>query len=265
MDYRKGKQAQEIIELQNEDGTWGNEFHSFAVPNNKKPLTTEQALRRLKILGFTIDDEPIKKAVDCMTSCLRGERKIDNYCEKGIDWDEYSRLMLATWVKIFDVNNIYALEVAKRYADMNEKLVLSGDYICDTYKANFYDVNIVKGLLKPEVESKWIDHIISYDKGIYYIYGKCLKELPKEFSSLEASRYIAAIEILADFETAKEKLSFVVEWLKEKRDEKGQWDFGAKAKDNIYLPLSDSWRSAEIRKADCTSRVKTLIEKLGKC
>ena len=41
--------AQQILSLQNEDGTWGYEFYSLAVPNNKKPRTTEQALRRLKM------------------------------------------------------------------------------------------------------------------------------------------------------------------------------------------------------------------------
>ena len=79
MDYKHGKIAESILALQNEDGTWGNMFHSLAVPNNKTPLTTEQALRRLKGLGFTLEDEPIRKAVDCMVSCLRGERRIDDY------------------------------------------------------------------------------------------------------------------------------------------------------------------------------------------
>ena len=63
MNYKNGKIAQEIVLLQKEDGTWGNEFHSLAIPSNKAPLTTEQALRRLKYLGFTIEDEPIRKAV----------------------------------------------------------------------------------------------------------------------------------------------------------------------------------------------------------
>ena len=47
---------------------------------------------------------------------------------------------------------------------------------------------------------------------------------------------------------AKEKLDFVVKWLKSNQDENGQWDLGVKANDNIYFPLSDSWRKAEIRK-----------------
>ncbi len=73
--YKNGKWAAEIISLQNADGTWGDMFHSLCPPNKRYSLTTEQALRRLKILGFTIKDTSIRKAVDCMTSCLRGNEK----------------------------------------------------------------------------------------------------------------------------------------------------------------------------------------------
>lgn len=114
MNYKDGKNAQQIIALQKEDGTWGKEFHSLAIPTNKAPLTTEQALRRLKYLGFTIEDEPIRKAVDCMVSCLRGERKIDDYWETGRDWDLFTKLMLSTWVRIFEPDNAVALEIALR-------------------------------------------------------------------------------------------------------------------------------------------------------
>ncbi|MDO5397714.1 MAG: hypothetical protein Q4G33_07270 [bacterium] len=62
-DYKNGKRAEKIISLQNSDGTWGNMFHSLCPPNKRYPLTTEQALRRLKILGFTIKDAPIRKAL----------------------------------------------------------------------------------------------------------------------------------------------------------------------------------------------------------
>jgi hypothetical protein len=64
MKHKEGKLASKIIELQNDDGTWGLAFHSLSRPNKKYPLTTEQALRRLKGLGFTINDTPIRKAVD---------------------------------------------------------------------------------------------------------------------------------------------------------------------------------------------------------
>lgn len=281
MTYKNSKIAQQIIELQKEDGTWGKEFHSMATPNAKQPLTTEQALRRLKILGFTMEDDPIRKAVECMTSCLRGERKIDNYWEKTMDWDLFTKLMLSTWVKLFEPDNAIALEFARQWANIIEKAFEGGTYDDKAFQeayqqefyqrvkgprvidfANFYQVNLVQGLLSEETERCMLDYIISHEKGIYYIYGKPLNVLPENFASLETSRYLAAIEILAEYPMAKERLRFVAEWLEENSDENGQWDLGAKAKDNLYFPLSDSWRSAEIRKADCTNRIAKLLQKL---
>ena len=116
--------------------------------------------------------------------------------------------------------------------------------------------------MKEETESRMLDYAINHEKGIYYIYGKRISELPKEFQSIETSRYLEVIDILAGYKSAKEKLAFVVTWLEENRDENGQWDLGAKAKDNLYFPLSDSWRNVECRKADCTERINAIIDKL---
>lgn len=283
MNHKNGNIAKQIIELQNEDGTWGNVFHSLAQPNKKYPLTTEQALRRLKTLGFTIEDAPIRKAVDCMTSCLRGERKIDDYWEKTLDWDLFTKLMLSTWIRIFEPDNELALNFARRWANVIENTFESGAYSKDAYIeayrcefyasqkgarevdfANFYQMHLLQGVLSEKAESHLLDYILSKPDGIYYIYYKPMIELPEVFESIETSRYLAAIEILSGYKLAKEKLGFVVDWLEKNRDENGQWDLGAKAKDNVYLPLSDSWRKAEYRKADCTERIERLIDRLVK-
>lgn len=263
MDYKNGKIAQQIIALQHEDGTWGNEFHSLAMPNKRTPLTTEQALRRLKNLGFTIEDEPIRKAVDCMVSCLRGERKIDNYWEKGRDWDLFTKLMLSTWVRIFEPENEVALELAKQWVNIFEEAFHQNPQCPrEIDVVSFYEINLLKGLLSKETESRMLDYVINHEKGIYYIYDKPISVLPKDFQSIAASRYLAVIDILAGYESAKEKLGFLVEWLESNRDEDGQWDLGPKAKDNVYFPLSDSWRTAESRNADCTAKISAILKKL---
>lgn len=153
MNYKNGKIAQQIIEMQNEDGTWGKEFHSLSIPNNKKPLTTEQALRRLYYLGFTINDEPVRKTVDCMVSCLKGERKINNYWEKTRDWNEFTKLMLSTWVRIFEPNNETALVYVRHLAQKREEQFLNGTYDVDTGKddfVTFYEMNLLQDLLSGE-------------------------------------------------------------------------------------------------------------------
>ena len=101
-----------------------------------------------------------------------------------------------------------------------------------------------------------------YKNGISYIYDGLLTLLPESFESKQASRYLAAIELLAGYQKNKHKLQFVVDWLEEKKDKNGQWDFGNKAKDGIYFPLADSWRQDYFRKADCTERINDLLKLL---
>lgn len=283
MDHRDGILATRIIELQNDDGTWGQTFHSLAQPNKRYPLTTEQALRRLKVLGFTVNDAPIRKAVDCMILCLQGERKIDDYWEKTHNWELFTQLMLSTWVRIFEPDNVLALRFAKRWSNIIDKAFESGTYndeayidayICEFASkpkgarevdfSDFYHVHLLQGILSEKTENHFLDYIIAKTNGIYYVYNKPLNKLPNVVASKEASWYLSAIEILSGYKLSKEKLSFVVEWLINNADENGQWDLGIKAKDNVYFPLSDSWIKAECRKADCTERITSIIQNINR-
>jgi hypothetical protein len=282
MNHKYGEISRKIIKLQNDDGTWGTVFHSLAAPNKKYPLTTEQALRRLRILGFTINDAPIRKAVDCMTACLCGRRKIDNYWEKTHNWELFTQLMLSTWVKIFEPDNELALKFSKRWANIIEKAFESGVYNNDAYIdayicgfssepkggreldfSDFYHIHLLQNVLPVNIESQLLNYIITKPNGIYYIYDKALSELPSAFASKETSRYLSALEILSGYKLAKEKLCFIFEWLENNKDENNQWDLGATANDNVYFPLSDSWKKVEYRKADCTEKITTILQALN--
>lgn len=281
-DYKNGKWAEELISLQNRDGTWGNRFHSLCSPNKRHPLTTEQALRRLKILGFTVKDEPIRKAVDCMTSCLRGERKIDNYSEKSHDWRLFTKLMLSTWVRIFEPGNKIALCFAKQWANVIGKTFESGVYDETAYReayistfsakpkgarecdfVDFYHLHLLKDVLADDIERFMLEYVFSKPGGIYYIHDKPIMELPKVFKSKEASQYLEAVEILSEYKSGKDRLGFVVDWLEDNKDEHGQWDFGVSAKDHLHFPLSDSWRKSSDRIKDCTYRIEKIITNIS--
>jgi len=276
-----GKWACEIIALQNEDGTWGEMFHALSVPAKRYPLTTEQALRRLWVLGYAIEDEPIRKAVDYMKACLRGERKVDDYAEKGFDWPWFQRFMLSTWVRIFEPENELAGSFARQWGEIIEKAFERGAYDKEAYIAafvaqfspgrgkripefhNFYALNLLPGVLTARTESLLLDSILSWPGGIYYIYEKTLADLPEVFASKATSHYLNALEILARYGSAVEKLGFTVDWINAHRDENGQWDLGAKASDGVYFPLSDSWRRVEDRKADCTEQINRLLRRIS--
>lgn len=280
-DHRSGKWASAILECQQPDGTWPNWcFHSMALPG-KAPLTTEQALRRLHALGFTMTDEPIRRITATMSACLRGERKIDAYWEKGMDWAMFEPLMLAAWIRRFAPENPDALALARRWARVIEAAFAAGEYDDAVYRAAyeeefrrrarhpqpvgftpFYHAMLLSGLLSPETERAMVRHILSRPDGMYYVYPRPLMHPPAAFASRETSSWLAALELLVPYAAAREQLAFAAAWLWLNVRPDGRWDMGAKTGDGVYFPLSDSWRREEDRLADCTERVRAFLDKV---
>ena len=274
--------AAQVLALQNPDGTWGSQFHTLSMPDRRRGLmTTEQALRRLRILGYTIEDEPIRRTVDCMVSCLRGERTIDNYWEKGHDWALFTRLMLSTWVREFWPEEPEALAFARQWAGVVESAFAEGRYHAGSYRyaytnafgapprggrerdfVDFYHVSLVKGLLSPQTEAWFLDYVIEKPEGIYYICDGPVSRPPREFAGRETVRWLSAVELLLGYGQAAQKLGFAADWLEAHRDGSGQWDLGPQAKNGVQLPLSLSWRRKGARQADHTQWVGDILGQL---
>ena len=275
------KWVKQIIELQHEDGSWGH-FHTLSQPTRAQPMTTEQALRRLRILGLTKDAEPIARAIAYMEQNLK-QPFPTVFHEKKHDSKTYGDLMLATWIRLFDPNNETALIIANKWAKIISSAFKEGLYSNDSYvsayeaefvKMNpkagcladfvvFYQLALLPGLLSPEVESAMLDYVLPHKRGIVYICKSPVNVLPEVFASKNASWYLSAMELLAAYDSAPKKLGFAVEWLLNNSDADGMWDMGAAVKDGVHFPLSDSWRKPEDRRRDCTTRITKLIERLA--
>lgn len=274
--HRDGKWAKQIISLQDEEGKWGC-FHSLSQFYNA-PITTEQALRRLEYLGYTIEDECIQKAVRYMNDCLIGKNAIPDRREKVHDWDIFTSMILSTWIRRFTNDNPHANEVAGQWADVISAAFADGRFDYNEYVrayheilglkpkggrlidfVNFYPISLLSDCLDTKTQDVVMDYVIDRDDGIYYIYDKRISVLPEYFESRIASRFLAAIELLARYEHAKYKLNFVIDWLDDNKNENGKWDMGKSVNDKLYFPLSDDWRKSETREADCTERIEKLI------
>ncbi|MCL2672162.1 MAG: hypothetical protein FWF10_09020 [Clostridiales bacterium] len=223
--------AERIIALQLLDGSWGR-FHSLAQPTKACPMTTEQALRRLRALGLTREDEPVARALDYMRACLSGKLQLPDRREKVLNWDAFEAHMLSAWIRCFAPEDPLALPIAQMWADLITTAFQSGQYDEDAYAeayrkripvlhrgerriavAQFYMVELLKGMLDAETEGRFVDYIIHNPGGIYYVCDACIAEPPPDFASKQASRYIAALELLADYPCAPEKLRFAKDWL----------------------------------------------------
>lgn len=220
-DYPSEKWIQQIVGLQHTDGSWGH-FHTLSQPTREQPMTTEQALRRLRILGLTKDDEPI-----CRTICYMEDHLAKPYPtvfhEKKHDSKTYGDLMLAAWLRLFDAENEAALVVAKKWANIIESAFEGDTYSHKDYvsayeseigiklnpKASclanfvvFYQLALLPGLLKPKTECKMLDYMIAHESGVIYIYDKSLQTPSATFASKQTSRYLSALELLPLYRSA---------------------------------------------------------------
>lgn len=275
------KWVQQIIRLQHGDGSWGC-FHTLSRPTREQPMSTEQALRRLRILGLAKGDEPVDNALAYMRAVLLGTLRPPDGREKVLNWDAFEAHMMATWIRLFDPDDSLALPIAQMWAQLITLSFAEGMFNETVYATEyrkripllhkgerlimlpqFYMVNLLKGELDRETEALFVDHIIHHPGGIYYVYGSRIADLPATFTSREASYYLAALEQLAGYVCAGSKLHFATQWLVDHRGDDGKWDMSAAAKDGVYFPLSDSWRKPEDRRNDCTLRIEKLLKALS--
>lgn len=277
-----GVHARGLIAQQHPDGTWGERFHTLSASSRaQREPTTEMALRRLEALGFTMRDDCIRRAVDYLDACLRGERSIPDPREKLHDWEAFTELMLAAWIRRFTPDNARANAVGEKWAGIIDAAFAGAEYDHAAYCAafaralghpprggrfvdfvNFYVVSVTAGLLREETETRMIDHVLRHEPGIYYVCEGPLCSLPETFAGKRAVRAIAGLAELARHPHSAPQLRFAAEWLEKNRGQDGQWDLTAAARDDVHLPLSDTWRRPENRRADCTALVQFLLDKL---
>ena len=272
--YRNGKWANQIISMQHPDGSWGC-FHTLR-GDSDTPMTTEMALFRLELLGYTADDKCIKRAITHMETLLH-TGKLPEGKEKTSDFDTFVDLIIAARIRRFTDQCESANEIAGKWAQVVAKAFSSGKYSQTDYDAfytqvfgrkpkggrltdfvNFYQLSILPGMLDKQTESLMLDYVLRHEDGIYYVYENRLDSVPNEFQSKKTSRYLAAIELLARYESGKDKLSFAYDWLNANQQTDGTWDMGAAAKDGVYFPLSDRWDKTT-RITDSTYRISKLF------
>lgn len=274
-----GKWARALIAAQDANGLWGT-FHSLAVPRAGMPLCTEQALLRLWVLGYTAQDAPIARTLDTLRKTLRGDFAMPGHREITHDWDLFTALMMAAWLRLFVPGDPDACAFADRWARVVAVAFAGGTYNERTYAnaytdafgikprgarfedfVSFYTVILLAGRLEEKVEAPLFDHLLAHPGGVYYVYGHRM-DAPPPFAGKAAARYLAALALLARYRRQRGRLAFAADWLHASRLPDGGWDLGPGAADGVYLPLSDDWRQRCARQADCTDWVGRILSEL---
>ena len=278
MNYKDGKWAREILNRQLQNGSWGY-FHTLTKVPSKGPITTEQALRRLEILGFTIKDKPIQRTVKYLQNVLSGKDYIPDIPEKQLDWLKFRDLMISTWIKKFDPDNKIAYNVSKKWAEIVNNSFINGKFDTSIFEKLFYKIlnydntkkpirfmtlypiSLVSNILSKDIEPLFFNYILNYGHITYFSYPKPLTILPELFESKGTKDYIMEIELLTEYKNieCKKQLQFVKKWIEKNKINNNEWDIGKNANDGLNFPLSDSWRLKENRIIDCTYRINKIL------
>ena len=75
----------------------------------------------------------------------------------------------------------------------------------------FYQLSLLPGMLNERTERLMMDYVLHYDKGIYYVFSRPsgdsrICNVPETFASREAGRYLAALELLAEYRNSIDML-----------------------------------------------------------
>lgn len=277
--YRETHWAKELTDTQKPDGSWGW-FHTLSKFSDM-PVTTEHVLRRLGQLGYTKDDDCIRRGLSYMHACLAGDKQLPDRREKRHDWDAFTKLILAANICLFTDDDPLANAVREKWAQVITAACGGSSFDQAEYLAayaqvfgkparggrledavSFYQVSLLSRELEPEIERIWLEYVLNRPDGIYYVFERSAKETPALFGSLTAARYLGALELLAEYRCAPELMEYAVDWLNMNRRPDGRWDMGAAAK-GAGFPLSDNWRDRENRIKDCTWRIENILKKLA--
>lgn len=279
-DLLSSKLVKKITDQQLEDGSW-DRFHTLS-SDSVTNISTENALRRLLILGLDKYDEPVRKAFFYMERYLKREIDFRDRKEKLSDWNEITDLFAAAWMLEIDPSSEIAGRVADKWAALIIQSFSGETFNYQQYSKAFMDIFkvkpgkrvwdiesfhiavILKDRIPLEVEEKYISYILGNDKGLYYISGrKKLTDLPESFMSRETNRFLFAHTLLSRYSSYKSKCFFVEKWLQENQGEDGLWDLGSASRDNVFLPYSESWRKGLNRNVDSTLFIQKYLCSIG--
>jgi hypothetical protein len=272
--------VQELAHEQWADGSWGA-FHSRSTRLKQKIPSTEVGVERALALGLDATHPILEQTTRYLLSILNRERPFPDYHEKNDRWETGMRLFLASTLSlihphhpVLDKDRQLWLSIAERafqsgsYREIDEieaHARFTGATVKDSYLVlnGRYQLNIlgsIPGRLPAERERALLSWLWERPDGIGYLEIPLNREPPATAS--QKDRWLASLELLARcFPTWVDFAKEPIDWLWNRQNEQGYWDFGTKPSSVSCLPLSDSWRKRENRVFDWTTRVLILLKK----
>ena len=276
-DVAESPQVRSLADEQRADGSWGR-LHSEDTTLGLEYATTEFAVRRAVSLGLTETHAMLRRARSCLARYIRSGDCPDP-AEKNDRWPTGVRLFAASTLALFAPKARESARVRKTWLRIGERTFADGNYDANreaaahadltgatmkgTYLAldNRYALELLASCdaLAPGLGASLADWVADSGRGIRYL-SEPLRMPPLGRAAGRVDRWLTSVHIAVALGPSRERLQQLVHPILESRGDDGLWDFGPRPERSAYLPLSQSWRRIENRKADWTTRVLLVLK-----
>lgn len=265
--YHMKYSLEKLKSLQKPNGGF-ERFHSMSYFSS---ITTEHALRKCMYSKLPKEDYFVRSLLNYVLNLLYQKEPFPDRIEKVVNWTVFTRLMYASWLKIFGVDDFEVQNVTMQWKQTIEYATHTHVFDIKHYQneydrvfgkpkskeryidpTNFYMVNLLKNELSNQAKKSYFDHIM--DKGIYYVFNKNLWQLPIDFDKNETIHYLIAIKMASMYCLDKDDMKFVKEWIIKHCHTDGYWHTSNIKKDGLIL--SGNWRN----KANKLNSIKSFLE-----
>jgi hypothetical protein len=198
-------------------------------------------------------------------------------------WEIFTRLVSAANLALIDNNHPMLAEQRSLVIEMWQGAFQSGAYRAQDeiearwrvagFRSKFvgfitgkYGLILLSSTnqeLPAGLEDQALSYFLNKPDGIYYVYGKCLRDYPN-LQDRHLSNWLLTYELLSRFPGWKRWAAPAMTWLWEQRSPDGLWGFCSRVGKRSYFPLSDGWKRKEDRIIDCSVRVLSLLAKFAR-
>jgi hypothetical protein len=270
--------VKELAGEQWQDGGWGN-FHGIHSNNKQKIPTTEIAIARAVAIGLDISHPVLAKAAKYIINILQGKIVFPDRPEKNDRWETGKQLFLASTLAMMNPSYMILDKIRKLWISITEYTFQSGKYsegqeisihkkltgatVQNSYLVlrTKYHLTLLAGALPIKIETSYICWIWNLKTGIGYL-DMPLTNQPQYGKPGPFDRWFVSMELLSRFPRSWKTLAKKhINWLWQRRNKDGLWDFGAKSNTGHYFPLSDNWKIKQNRINDWSTRTLILLRR----
>jgi hypothetical protein len=263
---------------QRADGGWGR-FHSCDTRAGQKTPTTEFAVARAVSLGLDVSHPMLLRAVAYLSRLLAGRLRFPDPPEKSDSWPTGVQMYAGATLARIDPQNAALDEVWRLWAEILRRTFAAGRHDAATELRahreltgrsgalnwlrlnNRYAVALLGArawALPGSAERAYTRWLWEHPAGLGYL-GVPLCRPPERRSPFVYDAWFTSQELLSIFPSWRKLACPLVHWLRDKCNDAGLWDFGARWTGSACFPLSDSWRSRRARVHDWSTRVLCLL------